>query len=88
MVRKGDLLAEGFAVDQGELALGHNLLVAFMPWKGLNYEDYYYFEKLLHKDYFTSIHIEHYQVDVRETKLGPEVVTSDIPNIGEEKLKT
>ena len=55
---KGDLLAEGFAVDQGELALGHNLLVAFMPWKGLNYERYYYFEKLLHKDYFTSIHID------------------------------
>jgi DNA-directed RNA polymerase subunit beta len=87
-IKKGDILAEGFAVDNGELALGHNLLVAFMPWRGANYEDAIIIsERLLHRDCFSSIHIEHYQVDVRETKLGPEVVTSDIPNIGEEKLR-
>ncbi|NMC51955.1 DNA-directed RNA polymerase subunit beta [Candidatus Kuenenbacteria bacterium] len=87
-VKKGDVLADSAACDQGELALGQNLLVAFMPWEGGNYEDAILLsEKLVHNDKYTSIHIEDYIIDVRETKLGPEVVTRDIPNIGEEKLK-
>jgi DNA-directed RNA polymerase subunit beta len=87
-VEKGDVLADASACDNGELALGQNLLVAFMPWEGGNYEDAILLsEKLVHRDKFTSIHIEDYTIDVRETKLGPELVTRDIPNIGEEKLK-
>jgi DNA-directed RNA polymerase subunit beta len=87
-VKKGDILADAAACEQGELALGQNLLVAFMPWQGGNYEDAILIsEKLVHNDRYTSIHIEDYTIDVRETKLGPEVVTRDIPNIGEEKLK-
>jgi DNA-directed RNA polymerase subunit beta len=75
-------------VQHGELALGQNLLVAFLSWEGYNYEDAIILsERLVHNDRFTSIHIENYQIDVRETKLGAEVVTSDIPNISEEKLK-
>ncbi len=86
-VKRGDLLADGFAVDHGELALGQNLLVAFMPWDGYNYEDAIIIsEQVVHDDRFTSIYIENYSIDVRDTKLGPEVVTSDIPNISEEKL--
>ncbi len=87
-VKKGDVLADAAACDHGELALGQNLLVAFMPWEGGNYEDAILIsEKLVRDDKYTSIHIEDYTIDVRETKLGPEVVTRDIPNIGEEKLK-
>ncbi len=87
-VRQGQVVADGAAVDHGELALGQNLLVAFMTWEGYNYEDAIILsERLVHDDRFTSIHIEHYPIDVRDTKLGPEVVTSDIPNISEEKLK-
>ncbi|MFH1890543.1 MAG: DNA-directed RNA polymerase subunit beta [Candidatus Kuenenbacteria bacterium] len=87
-VETGAVLADGAACDNGELALGQNLLVAFMPWEGGNYEDAILFsEKLVHNDKYTSIHIEDYALDVRETKLGPEVVTRDIPNVGEEKLK-
>ncbi len=87
-VKAGDVLADGSSVQNGELALGQNLLVAFMSWEGYNYEDAIILsERLVHNDRFTSIHIENYQIDVRETKLGPEVVTSDIPNISEEKLK-
>lgn len=87
-VEKGTVLADSSACDQGELALGQNLLVAFIPWEGGNYEDAILIsEKLVHNDKFSSIHIEDYIIDVRETKLGPEVVTRDIPNIGEEKLK-
>ncbi len=87
-VEAGDVLADGAAVDHGELALGQNLFVAFMTWEGYNYEDAIILsERLVHDDRFTSIHIEHYQVDVRDTKLGPEVVTPDIPNISEEKLR-
>jgi len=88
IVKKGDVLADGPATEKGELALGQNILVAFIPWEGWNYEDAIIIsERLVHDDLYTSIHIEDYTIDVRETKLGPEVITSDIPNIGEEKLK-
>lgn len=85
---KGQLLADGASTDKGELALGQNILVALMPWEGSNFEDAIIIsEKLLHDDRYTSIHIEDFSVDIRDTKLGPEVVTRDIPNIGEERLK-
>jgi DNA-directed RNA polymerase subunit beta len=87
-VKKGAVVADSSAVDQGELALGQNVLVAFMAWDGYNYEDAVIFsERLVHDDRFTSVHIENYTIDVRDTKLGPEVVTGDIPNVSEEKLK-
>ena len=87
-ISSGDVLADGPASDQGELALGHNVLCAFMAWEGYNYEDAIVIsERLIQNDFFTSIYIEDFQIEVRDTKLGPEVVTSDIPNIGEEKLK-
>ncbi|MFH1225756.1 MAG: DNA-directed RNA polymerase subunit beta [bacterium] len=87
-VKAGDFISDGSAIDQGELALGQNLLVAFMSWQGYNYEDAVVIsERVVQQDRFTSIHIENYVIDVRDTKLGPEVVTNDIPNIGEEKLK-
>ncbi|PIS31873.1 MAG: DNA-directed RNA polymerase subunit beta [Candidatus Portnoybacteria bacterium CG08_land_8_20_14_0_20_40_83] len=87
-VKKGDVLADGAATDQGYLALGQNLLVAFIPWRGGNFEDAIIIsEKVVRDDRFTSIHIEDFSCDVRETKLGPEVTTPDIPNVGEERLK-
>jgi DNA-directed RNA polymerase subunit beta len=87
-VKRGDVIADSAAVDQGELALGQNCLVAFMVWDGYNYEDAVIIsERLVHDDRFTSVHIEHYTQDVRDTKLGPEVITSDIPNVSEEKFK-
>lgn len=87
-VKKGQLLADGASTDRGELALGQNVLVALMPWEGANFEDAIIIsEKLLQDDRYTSIHIEDFTVDIRDTKLGPEVVTRDIPNIGEERLK-
>ncbi|MFA6027746.1 MAG: DNA-directed RNA polymerase subunit beta [Patescibacteria group bacterium] len=87
-VKKGDVLADGASTDQGELSLGQNVLVAYMPWEGGNYEDAILLsERLVQSDKYTSIHIEDYTVDVRETKLGPEIVTRDIPNVSEEKLK-
>ncbi|HAU66610.1 MAG: DNA-directed RNA polymerase subunit beta [Candidatus Uhrbacteria bacterium GW2011_GWF2_39_13] len=87
-VIKGDVIADSSAVDQGELALGQNCLVAFMAWDGYNYEDAVIIsERMVQDDRFTSVHIEHYTIDVRDTKLGPEVVTSDIPNVSEDKLK-
>ncbi len=87
-VKKGDLLADGASTENGELALGQNVLVAFMPWEGYNYEDAIIIsEKLVQDDRYSSIHIEDFSVDVRETKLGPEVVTRDIPNIGEDRLR-
>lgn len=87
-VKKGQLLADGASTDNGELALGQNILVALMPWEGANFEDAIIIsEKLLRDDRYTSIHIEDFSVDVRDTKLGPEVVTRDIPNIGEERLR-
>ncbi|MBD3311031.1 MAG: DNA-directed RNA polymerase subunit beta [Candidatus Magasanikbacteria bacterium] len=87
-VKKGDVLCDGPSTDQGELALGKNVLVAYMVWDGYNYEDAVIIsERLVQKDVYTSVHIEDYSTDVRETKLGSEVVTSDIPNVSEEKLK-
>jgi DNA-directed RNA polymerase subunit beta len=87
-IKAGDLLADGAATEYGELALGQNLLVAFMPWKGGNFEDAVIIsDELLHGDRFSSIHIEDFSVDIRDTKLGPELVTRDIPNVGEEKLR-
>ncbi|KKW32204.1 MAG: DNA-directed RNA polymerase subunit beta, partial [Candidatus Uhrbacteria bacterium GW2011_GWA2_53_10] len=87
-VKKGSVIADSSAVDQGELALGQNVLVAFMAWEGYNYEDAVIIsERLVHDDRYTSVHIENYIIDVRDTKLGAEVVTSDIPNVSEEKLK-
>ncbi len=88
MVKKGDLLADGASTDHGELALGQNILVAFVPWQGYNFEDAIIIsESVLQDDRYTSIHIEDFTLDVRDTKLGPEVVTRDIPNIGEDRLK-
>ncbi len=87
-IKKGDVLADGPATQNGELALGRNLLVAFMSFEGANFEDAVVLsEKLVKEDLFTSIHIEDYSIDVRETKLGPEITTYDIPNRSEEKLK-
>jgi DNA-directed RNA polymerase subunit beta len=84
----GDVIADGPCTDQGEMALGHNVLVAFMPWEGYNYEDAILIsERLVQKDLFTSIHIEKYEVEARDTKLGPEEITRDIPNVGEEALR-
>ncbi len=87
-IKRGDILADGAAIDQGRLALGQNILVAFMPWRGMNFEDAIVIsERLVKEDAFSSIHIEDFSCDVRETKLGPEVTTYDIPNVGENKLK-
>jgi DNA-directed RNA polymerase subunit beta len=87
-VKKGDVLADGPCTEYGELALGRNVLVAFMPWRGYNFEDAIVVsEKLVKEDYYTSIHIEEFEVDARDTKLGPEEITRDIPNIAEGFLK-
>ncbi|MDO8668355.1 MAG: DNA-directed RNA polymerase subunit beta [bacterium] len=87
-VKSGDVLTNSSAVDHGELSLGRNVLVAFMSWEGYNYEDAIIIsERLIKEDVYSSIHIEHYTIDVRDTKLGPELITNDIPNISEEKLK-
>ncbi len=87
-IKAGDVLADGSSIDKGELALGQNVLVAFLSWLGGNYEDAVLIsERIVREDRYSSIHIEDFTVDVRDTKLGPEVVTRDIPNIGEEKLK-
>ncbi|HCC23379.1 TPA: DNA-directed RNA polymerase subunit beta [Candidatus Falkowbacteria bacterium] len=87
-VKKGEVIADGPSVDQGELALGQNVLVAYMAYEGYNYEDAIIVsERMVQSDAFSSIHIDNYTIDVRETKLGSEMVTSDIPNISEEKLK-
>jgi len=87
-VKKGDVLSDGGAISQGSLALGNNILVAFMPWRGGNFEDSIIIsERLVKDDLYSSIHIESFACDVRETKLGPEITTADIPNVSEEKLK-
>ncbi len=87
-IKKGDLLADGPSTDLGELALGRNVVVAFIPWEGYNYEDAILLsEELVKEDVFTSIHIEEYEAQARDTKLGPEEITRDIPNVGEDSLK-
>src|SRR5258708_2596707 len=87
-VKKGQVLADGPCTDRGELALGRNVLVAFLPWRGYNFEDAILVsEKLVKDDYYTSIHIEEYEIEARDTKLGPEEVTRDIPNISESFLR-
>ncbi|HND17326.1 MAG TPA: DNA-directed RNA polymerase subunit beta, partial [Saprospiraceae bacterium] len=87
-VAKGEILCDGYATDKGELALGQNLKVAFMPWKGYNFEDAIVLsERVVKEDIFSSIHIEHFEMDVRDTKLGEEELTNDIPNVSEEATK-
>ena len=87
-VARGEVIADGPCTDMGELALGRNVVVAFMPWNGYNYEDSILIsERILRDDVFTSIHIEEYEVAARDTKLGPEEITRDIPNVGEEALR-
>ena len=87
-VVKGQVLCEGYATKDGELALGRNLMVAFMPWKGYNFEDAIVIsEKVVREDWFTSIHIDEYALNVRDTKLGSEELTNDIPNVSEEATK-
>jgi DNA-directed RNA polymerase subunit beta len=87
-VVRGQIMADGPSSDQGEMALGQNVLVAFMPWEGFNYEDAILIsERMVKDDRFTSIHIEEYECEARDTKLGPEEITRDIPNVGEDSLK-
>ncbi|TVP80762.1 MAG: DNA-directed RNA polymerase subunit beta [Puniceicoccaceae bacterium] len=87
-VKKGDILADGASTDDGELAIGRNILVAFMPWNGYNFEDSILIsDKIVKDDIFTSIHVDEFEVTARDTKLGPEEITRDIPNVGEEALK-
>jgi len=87
-VKKGDVIADGASTDKGELAIGRNILVAFMPWNGYNFEDAILIsEKIVKDDVFTSIHVDEFEVTARDTKLGPEEITRDIPNVGEEALK-
>ncbi|MBX4191225.1 MAG: DNA-directed RNA polymerase subunit beta [Candidatus Doudnabacteria bacterium] len=88
VIRAGQPIADGAAIQNGELALGQNMLVAFMSWEGGNYEDAILISsRVVEEDRYSSIHIEDFKVDVRDTKLGPEIITRDIPNVGEEKLK-
>jgi DNA-directed RNA polymerase subunit beta len=88
LIEKGDIIADGPSTEFGELALGRNVLVAFMPWNGYNYEDSILIsERIVKDDVFTSIHIEEFEVMARDTKLGPEDITRDIPNVGEEALR-
>ena len=88
IVEAGDVIADGPSTDQGEIALGRNCLIGFMTWEGYNYEDAILInEKLVKEDALTSIHIEEYEAEARDTKLGPEEITRDIPNVGEEALK-
>ena len=88
IIEKGDIIADGPSTDNGEIALGRNILIGFMTWEGYNYEDAILInEKLVKEDVYTSIHIEEYEAESRDTKLGPEEITRDIPNVGEEALK-
>src|SRR6201996_9222902 len=87
-IHKGQVIADGPCTDQGELALGRNVLVAFMPWNGYNFEDAILIsEKIVKEDIYTSIHIEEFEISARDTKLGPEEITRDIPNVGDEALR-
>lgn len=88
IIKKGQILADGPGIDEGQLALGKNLVVAFMPWCGYNYEDSILIsERTVKEDVFTSIHIEEFEVVARDTKLGPEEITRDIPNVSEDMLR-
>ena len=88
LIREGDIVADGPSTELGELALGKNVLVAFMPWNGYNFEDSILIsERIVRDDVFTSIHIEEFEVMARDTKLGPEEITRDIPNVSEEALR-
>ncbi len=87
-VLKGQVIADGPCTEQGELGLGRNVLVAFMPWRGYNFEDAILIsEKLVREDYYTSVHIEEFEIEARDTKLGPEEITRDIPNVSEHALR-
>jgi len=87
-VKAGDILTEGYATENGELALGRNLKVAFMPWQGYNYEDAIVLnERVVRDDILTSVHVDEYSLEVRETKRGMEELTSDIPNVSEDATK-
>ena len=87
-VKAGDILTEGYSTQKGELALGRNVKVAYMPWKGYNYEDAIVLnERMVREDFFTSVHVDEYILEVRETKRGMEELTSDIPNVSEEATK-
>ena len=84
----GTVIADGSGTDEGELALGKNVVVAFMPWSGYNFEDAILInQRIVREDVYTSIHIEEFECGARDTKLGPEEITRDIPNVGEEALK-
>ncbi|MHC5829090.1 MAG: DNA-directed RNA polymerase subunit beta, partial [Nostoc sp.] len=84
----GQVLADGSSTEGGELALGQNIVVAYMPWEGYNYEDAILIsERLVQDDVYTSIHIEKYEIEARQTKLGPEEITREIPNVGEDALR-
>ena len=88
MFKKGEIIADGPSTDKGELALGRNVLIGFMTWEGYNYEDAILVsERLVEDDVFTSIHIEGYEAEAPDTKLGPEEITRDIPNVGDDALK-
>jgi len=88
LIKKGEVLADGPATNEGEISLGRNILMAFMTWEGYNYEDAILIsEKIVKEDVFTSIHIEEYEAEARDTKLGPEEITREIPNVGEDVLK-
>ena len=88
LVNEGDIIADGPSTEDGELALGRNVLVAFMPWNGYNFEDSILIsERIVKDDVFSSIHIEEFEVMARDTKLGQEEITRDIPNIGEEAFR-
>ncbi|GIV44426.1 MAG: hypothetical protein KatS3mg035_1549 [Bacteroidia bacterium] len=87
-VKKGDILTEGYSTQNGELSIGQNLLVAFMPWQGYNFEDAIVIsERVVSEDLFTSIHIEAFELQVRDTRLGQEELTNEIPNVSEEATK-
>jgi len=87
-IKKGDVLADGASTEMGDLALGQNILVAYLPWEGFNFEDAVILSsRMVKEDKFSSVHLEDFTVDVRDTKLGPEIVTRDIPNVGEARLK-
>jgi DNA-directed RNA polymerase subunit beta len=87
-VKKGDVIADSSSTDGGELALGQNVTAAFLSWEGANFEDAIVIsERLVQEDLYTSVHIEKYEVESRDTRLGPEEITRDIPNVGEDAIK-